>query len=463
MEQPAYRQRRQAFLERFLARIAIGDYRALLSLYLPILIDQAFIIGLSMLNTAMISSSGVAAVSAVNIVDSLNMFLISVFVAVSTGGTVIVAQYKGSGNLPMVPKAAASSVSSVTLFAVVIGLAMIALHGPALNLLFGAASPDVFAKAKTYFIGSCASFAGIALTEAVCGALRGIGRSRASLTLSLIMNLSYVLLNVLFINVMHMGVLGMSISINIARYGAALFALYYILKLDTNLHLRIKDIVRVRFEMVKRILYVGLPFAAEQMFFNGGKIVTQIFIVHLGTNAIAVNAIGGSFAGLTQIPSAALSIAAITVVGQAMGRQNVEEARRYTRFFLCVSTGFLLITALLVVPLFHPLVSLFHPPEAIKHDIFVIVLINAAMQVPLWSISFIMPSALRAAGDSKFTSIVSLLSMWLFRIVLGYMLGIVFKFGIVGVWLAMNIEWGVRGTIFLLRFRGKKWYRHKLI
>ncbi|MFC4809790.1 MATE family efflux transporter [Paenibacillus sp. GCM10023250] len=450
-------------MERFLARFAIGDYRALLSLYLPILIDQAFIIGLSMLNTAMISSSGVAAVSAVNIVDSLNMFLISVFVAVSTGGTVIVAQYKGSGNLPMVPKAAASSISSVTLFAIVIGLAMIALHGPALHLLFGAASPDVIAKAKTYFIGSCASYAGIALTEAVCGALRGIGRSRASLVLSLIMNLSYVLLNVLFINVLHMGVLGMSISINIARYGAALFALYYILKLDTNLHLRIMDIVRVRFEMVKRILYVGLPFAAEQMFFNGGKIVTQIFIVHLGTNAIAVNAIGGSFAGLTQIPSAALSIAAITVVGQAMGRQNVDEARKYTRFFLWVSTGFLLITALIVVPLFHPLVSLFNPPEELKHDIFVIVLINAAMQIPLWSISFVMPSALRAAGDSKFTSIVSLLSMWLFRIVLGYMLGIVFKYGIVGVWLAMNIEWGVRGAIFLARFRGKKWYRHKLI
>ena len=56
-----------------------------------------------------------------------------------------------------------------------------------------------------------------------------------------------------------------------------------------------------------------------------------------------------------------------------------------------------------------------------------------------------------------------MLSMWLFRIVLGYILGIVLDFGIIGVWLAMNIEWGVRGSIFLWRFRGKKWYQHRLI
>lgn len=455
--------RKQTFLAKMQARIAIDDYRKLLSLYLPILIDQAFIVCLNVVNTAMISSSGVSAISAVNLVDSLNFFLISVFVAVSTGGTVIVAQYKGNGNGSMVSRAAASSVASVTLFAIGISLTMIVLHGPALHLLFGSASPDVFAKAKTYFIGSCASYAGIALVEAVCGALRGIGQSRASLVLSLVMNISYVLLNLLFINGLDMGVLGMSISVNAARYGAAAFALYYLVKKNKDLHVQIKDMIRVKFAMVRKILYVGLPFAAEQMFFNGGKIVTQTFIVSLGTNAIAVNAIGGSFAQLTQIPSNALALTAITIIGQSMGRQDVDGARKYARFFVWTSTVFLLITALIVVPLFHPLVALFHPPQEIKHDIFMIVLINAAAQVPLWSMSFIMPSALRAAGDSKFTSMVSLLSMWLFRISLGYLLGIVLHGGIVGVWLAMNLEWGVRGLVFILRFRGKKWYRHKLI
>jgi Na+-driven multidrug efflux pump len=121
-----------------------------------------------------------------------------------------------------------------------------------------------------------------------------------------------------------------------------------------------------------------------------------------------------------------------------------------------------LMTAILM-PLFYPMVSLFHPPVEIVDDIFWVTLINAVAQIPLWSISFLLPAGLRAAGDARFTSVVSLLSMWLFRIVLGYVLGISMGFGIIGVWVAMNLEWGVRGLIFLWRFRGKKWYEHRLV
>lgn len=91
------------------------DYRQIISIILPLLIDQAFLVCMNLVNTAMISSSGVAAVSAVNMVDSVNIFLINVFIAVATGGTVVVAQYTGRGNKKMVPKALAGSISSVFL------------------------------------------------------------------------------------------------------------------------------------------------------------------------------------------------------------------------------------------------------------------------------------------------------------------------------------------------------------
>jgi Na+-driven multidrug efflux pump len=199
------------------------------------------------------------------------------------------------------------------------------------------------------------------------------------------------------------------------------------------------------------------------MFFNGGKMLTQVFIVSLGTYAIATNAICSSLSVFTQIPSNAMALTTVTVVGQCMGRQNVADARKFTRSFLGLSCIAFTLMGLLLMTLFRPLVGLFHPPAEIVDDIFVIMLINSIAQIPLWSISFIMPSALRAAGDSRFTSVVSMLSMWLFRIVLGYILGIVLHGGIIGVWLAMNCEWGVRGGIFLRRFYGHKWYRHRLI
>lgn len=439
------------------------DYHQVIAILIPVLVDQTFVTCLNLVNTAMISSSGVAAVSAVNMVDSLNIFLVNVFIAVSTGGTVVVAQYKGSDNPKMIGKAAAGSIGSVFLLALGISLLVVVLHKPTLTLLFGGAQADVLKDARIYIIGSGTSYCGVALEEAVCGALRGVGETRSSLGLSVIMNFSYVLLNFFFINLLHMGVLGMSISINIARYIGAACALIYLTKFNESIHFHFQDLFVFNPSMLKRIFFIGIPFAAEQMFFNGGKILTQTFIVKLGTFAIATNAICGSLASVYQIPANALSLTIITVVGQCIGAKNIKDARKFIRSFLMLSSFSFVAMGVLIAPIFGSLVMLFHPPAQIVPDIHTIILINTIAQIPLWSISFITPSALRAAGDSKFTSVVAMLSMWLFRVVLGYILGIVLHFGIIGVWFAMDCEWSVRGTIFLVRFRGKKWYAHNVI
>lgn len=439
------------------------DYRQIIALFIPILIDQLFVVGLNLVNTAMVSSYGVAAISAVNMVDSLNIFLMQVFIALATGGTVVVAQYKGSGNDAMVSRSAASAVTIVSLASLLIGALVVIFHNPILHLLFGSAEADVMDNARIYLIGNGISFGGSGIVQAVCGALRGTGKTRASLALSLITNISYVALNGVFIHMLGMGVTGMTIAVNIARYAGAACAIFYLLRMETTLGLRIADFFRVQVAMLKKIMFIGIPFAAEQMFFNGGKLLTQIFIVSLGTYAIATNAIGGTIAGLAQIPSGAMSLTIVTVVGQCMGRRNIQDARKFIKSFIALSSLSLLVMALILLPLFNPLVSLFDPPAEIRHDLFILTLINFIAQAPLWSISFITPSALRAAGDSKFTSMVSMLSMWLFRVVLGYILGIVLGYGIIGVWLAMNCEWGVRGAIFLWRYRGTKWYAHRLI
>lgn len=439
------------------------DYRKIISLYLPILIDQAFIIGLNLLNTAMISSAGVAAVSAVSTIDALNIFIISVLVAIATGGTVVVAQYKGSGNQSMVSKASSASIASVSVLALGIGLLVILLHTPLLQLLMGSAPPEVYSYAKVYLIGSSISFFGIGIVQAVNGVMRGIGKTRVSMALSLIMNGLYVLFNLLFIPLLDMGVMGMTISINIARFAAAICAIYYVLKIDESLHLRVYELFHIPWEMLKKIMSIGIPFAAEQMFFNGGKMLTQVFIVSLGTYAIATNAITNTIAMVYQIPAIALSMTLVTVVGQSIGGRNIDDARKFIRSFLWLASISFVVMTLILMPLFYPLVNLFHPPAEIMDEIFWVLTINAIAQIPLWAISFLLPSGLRAAGDSRFTSITSMLTMWLFRIMLGYVLGITLGFGIIGVWVAMNCEWGVRGMIFLWRYRGTKWYQHKLV
>ncbi len=450
----------------FVSQSFTGEFftsRQVWNIFLPIFVDQAFIVCLSFLNTAMISSSGVNAVSAVNMVDSLNIFLVNIFIAVATGGTVVVAQYRGSGNETMVSKSAAGAMSSVFLLAVGIGAFVIILHGPTLSVLFGNADPQVLSLGKTYLIGSGLSYPGVAIMEAACGALRGVGETKSSLILSLVNNVSYVLLNFLFISSLNMSVFGMVLALNISRWFAAVCSIVYLVRINVSLKFHLRDAIRFNPAMLKKIFFIGIPFAAEQMFFNGGKILTQTFIVQLGTYAIAINAIASSIIQLSQIAGNASCLCVVTLVGQCVGRKNIADARKFIRSFLVGSSVAFVIMTTALFPFFGGLIGLFSPPAQIVPTVRNILLMSGIFQIFLWSVSFVTPAALRAAGDAGFTSVVSMLSMWLFRVVLGYILGIHTPLGILGVWLAMDCEWGVRSVVFLLRYRGKKWYSHRLI
>ena len=186
---------------------------------------------------------------------------------------------------------------------------------------------------------------------------------------------------------------------------------------------------------------------------GGGLYCTGGFLQENGRLALRGAAVNGLLArGASEVRG-----------GRLEAEGNVNEMCIRDRSFIGLSTCSFILGASVMLPLFHPLVSLFHPPAEIVPTIFTIVAMTAIGQPLLWSMSFITPSALRAAGDSKFTSVVSMCSMWLFRVVMGYVFGITLGFGIIGVWAAMNLEWGVRGLVFMLRFRGEKWHAHHVI
>jgi putative MATE family efflux protein len=439
------------------------DYKQMFAMIIPIFVDTAFVVVMSIMNTAMISSSGVAAVSAVSTVDTLNIFIFSVLIAVATGGTVIVAQYKGRGNQEMVSHSAAQAVSSVTIFSILISLIVIVFHAPTLDLLFGSAETDVLHNAKIFLIGSCISFPFLAIYQAVTGVLRGVAETKACLVLSLILNITCFVLNIILIIGFDLGVIGLAISLVFSRVLGAAVSLIYLIKYNHTLRFKIKNALKLNIAILKKIMYIGLPFAAEQMFFNGGKLLTQTFIVQFGTLAITVNAISNSLSTLFQVAGTTLSVAIVTIVGQCIGRKDIQDARKFIRSLIGLSIIFFVLMSIIILPLFPLLVNLYAPPDEIVPTIFTLMLLITITQPIFWSLSFIMPSALRAAGDSKFTSIVSLLSMWLFRVILGYILGVSLGFGIIGVWVAMVAEWAVRGLIFAWRYKGDKWYKHKLI
>ncbi len=439
------------------------SFKSLTVIFLPLLVDQAMVAILNIINSSMVSSSGAEAVSAVNMVDSVNLFMVNFFIAVATGGTVVVAQYMGRYEPKKAGEAAAQAILSCTLCALTIGILIIVFSEPILNLLFGQAEPKVMENARIYLTGCCISYPAFAVFQAVSGALRGMGDTRSSMMLSIGMNVLVVLFNLVFINGMGLSVLGVTFSLNIARAAAAVAAVVYLLHTKHELQIKPKYFLRFSKSMQKSIMLIGLPSASEQMFFHGGKIITQTFIVSLGTMSMTAYAISMSMTILFQVPGNALNLTIMTVVGQCMGAGNVKEAKKFMHSFIIASLVLSTLVALVMLPFTPLLYQMYSPPDGIAYETFMCLLISVVGVPILWSMAFITPSALRAAGDAKFTSVAAMLSMWIVRVMLGYLLGIVLGYGIIGVVAAMVLEWGVRAVIFTLRKRGTKWYQHKVI
>ncbi len=427
------------------------------SILLPVIIDQFFLVSFNFMNTAMISSSGAAAISAVNMVGSINIFLVQVFVAIGLGGTVLISRTHGGGDHRQLGRLSGSVLHSTFLVGVLLMILFLVLHQFVLNLLFGQADATVMTNAKLYFIGILLSYPAHAIIEGINGSLRGLGFTQNSLKNSLFMNVIYIIGNLFFVIYLQLGIMGLIYSLLISRLSAVLFASYAFYLHRSDFRLKRSNIVTLDFSMIRYILTISLPFAAESFFFNGGKIIMQMMIVSLGTAHIAANAIAGSWIQLAEIIPSALATALVPIVGQSVGRKNINDVKKLTNSFIRLAIIAIITVDLLLLPLFPFAMKLFNPPTEMIPIIFRMYLVAFVMHGIAWCYSFVLPSALRAVGDGKFTTTVSLISMWLFRIGAGYLVGIQLGYGLVGIFVVMTIEWGIRGFIFYKRFSSNKW------
>ena len=187
--------------------------------------------------------------------------------------------------------------------------------------------------------------------------------------------------------------------------------------------------------------------------FQFGKIFLQSLVSSLGTASIASYAVACNLVTLLYLPGNALGLGLITIVGQCVGAGKPKEAMHYTRLLLGINY---LILAVISTAMFFGtdwLVSVYNlssEAAAISH---VLLRAHCAAMI-LWPAAFTLPNALRAAMDARFTMMVSVFSMWAFRIGFAYVFVNLFKLGVPGVWYGMFIDWAFRAAVFLARFSG---------
>lgn len=430
--------------------------KQLRALILPLIVEQFLGIFVGMADTMMVASAGEAAVSGVSLVDSLNVLLIVLLVALTTGGSVIISQHLGAKSYSDALKSAQQLLLSTTSLSLL--MTAIALLGNywLLHFIFGNIAPDVMGHARIYFFILAFSYPFLAIYNSCAAIFRAMGNSKISMTASLVMNLLNVCGNALLVFCFHMGASGVAISSLISRMFAAAFLLLMLRRPDQLITLKTYSL---QFDtgIIRKLLYIGVPSSIETSIFQIGKLLVLSVVAGFGTSATTANAVSNSLSQFALIPAAAIGTAMITISGQCIGAGAYDLAVSYTKKLLLLSHGILAATNLIMFfacPYLLPLYSL--TPETLQTAT-LLIRVHSIGAIFLYPESFMLTNTLRAAADVKYPMVVSILSMWIWRVGFSYILGIYFHMGVLGVWVAMLSDWLCRSICFGLRFRSGVW------
>ena len=422
-------------------------------LVLPIIIEQLLASTIGLFDTIMVSSAGEAAVAGVSTVDSLNLLLINLFMGIATGTTVVISQYIGANRYKDAKRTATQSLwASIFISVLIMTLCVIDCHW-VLSLLFGKIEQDVMGHAVSYFLYSAISYPFLAVYSTCAAIYRAKGNATATMIISIIMNIINVSGNAIFIYGFKMGAGGAALSSLISRAVGAMIMVLLLLRRSEEINIRKMFPFKFQWDVLKLVLLIGLPAAAESVIFQLGKVMTQSFITGYGTEAITANGVVNTIFAIALIPGNSLNIAIMTVVGQLIGAGKTKEAKRYVWLFGGIVMLLQVFTNSIIYAVHTPVFSLFglgDKTAAIANQL----LLSITIVVPvLWAASFTIPAGLRASGDVKFPMIISICTMWFGRVLFGYLLVSVFGLGVLGIWIGMYLDWLLRAPIYILRLR----------
>lgn len=437
--------------------------RQLLSLILPLVVEQFLAIVVGLADSIMVSAVGEAAVSGVSLVDNIMILCIAAFSALATGGAVIAGQYLGHKERGRACQAATQMLWFILVFSIIIMGVLYACKWLVLHVIFGSIDAQVMGHANIYLLIVSASIPFIALYNGGAAIFRTMGISKIPMYVSFLMNLINVSGNALLVYRLRWGTAGVAIPTLTSRIVAAVIILLLLRSRNRDIYLTGGLRCRPNWNIIRRILQIGLPNGLENSMFQIGKIIVLSLVSTFGVHAIAANAISNTLASFQILPGMAIGLGVTAVISRCIGAGDIAQARYYTRKLMWLTYISMWIVNGLFFLFLHPIIDVYGVSAQTSRLTADILHFHMASCMLIWPLSFTLPSMLRAAGDAKVTMYISLASMWIFRIVFSYLLGGYFGMGVFGIWIAMVIDWCVRAVLMSLRYFSGVWTKFDLI
>ena len=432
--------------------------RAVLLLAWPVIVEMALQSTVGIADIAMVGRLGPAAIAAIGLGNQIYMLALTVFAAVRTGTTVLVARLTGAGDRIGANRAARQSLLLATYISLL--LMIIGLLFPAAGLRLLGAGADVVAVGVGYMRWKAVSVVFAIILMTCTGILRGSGDTLTSMYANTVVNVLNIALNWVFIfgnlGMPAMGAAGAGFSTMLARAVGAAIMMAVLFKGSTGVRLKFWDDNRPHLETIRRVLSVGLPAAMEQLFLRGAQVFFTMILTGLGTNIYAAHQIALRADSVAFMPGMGFAVAATTLVGQNLGANQPGVARRagLLTIYLCIAMMSAIGVLLFLFAV--PIVGFFTTePEVILEGARVMRIMAFAM--PFMATARVAAGALRGAGDTRYVMWGTGVSIWVARLGLAYVFVQWFNWGLVGAWLAMFADHVTRALVFGVRYYYGKW------
>lgn len=439
-------------------------HKELFHLTWPIFIESVLLMLLGTADVLMLGAYSDNAVGSVGIVNQIiNMFNI-MFSIITSGTTIICVQYIGAQkNKTDIQRLIGGSLVLNAFFGFLISLIILLFHEPILSAMN---VEDVFWDySKSYLLVVGGTLFVQAILNTFTAALRSYGFTKICMYVTLIMNFINIFCNFLLINghfgAPRLGVLGAAISTTSSKIiGCILLGILVGKKIFKGFSLQ--QMFPFPLLEIKSVLLLGTPAAGESIAYNASKLVITVILTHLGEIAVNTNAYMNTITMYIYIFAVAVGQGTAILVGRLVGEGRKEDAYHLC-FWAFFRSLFITILVSVIVLIFSvPLLGLFTSSEAIISLGVKVLIVDIFLEFGRCA-NVIIINCLRAAGDVAFPVYIGILSMWGVSVLFGYIFGIVFHWGIIGVWLALGCDEVLRGIIMFIRWKKKIWYTKALV
>ena len=437
--------------------------KELKKLILPLFMEQLLVMLVGIADTFVVSYAGEAAVSGVSLVNSFNTIFIYLFTALASGGAVIISQYIGRHDTEPAGESASQLFTVSLLFSAAAAVFILMLHRQILRLMFGKVEPEVMEACVTYLRISAYSYPAIAVYNAGAAVYRSIGITSTTMYISVLSNIINVIGNVIGVFVLNAGVAGVAYPSLAARMFSAVVITGLCFRKRERVQYRLGWILQWNRDLMRRILGIAVPNGIENGIFQFVKVALSSVAALFGTYQIAANGIAQSIWSMAALAGVTMGPVFITVIGQCMGAGDSGQAEYYFKKLLKITLLLSLIWNAMIFAVTPLLMKAYILADETKRLVILLVLIHNVFNSIVFPFSGPLGNGLRAAGDVKFTMVVSIASTIGGRLIFSLLFGIVFQMGVIGIACAMCLDWLLRAIIFYVRFKAGKWKCFKVI